>query len=144
MIRFIKKVSSLTTVFQADSTRSVDRDVPINNFLSGIIETINEDNKHLFHNPDTGKHLTTIKKSFASALRRAEIINFRFHDLRHTFSSHLSMSGIEENIRAELLGHSKRTITSSYTHTNWERKIEAVEIIGKLCGQYLDNEKSKL
>jgi len=123
---------------------NLDRDVPINNFLSGIIETINENNEHLFHNPDTGKHLTTIKKSFASALRRAEISNFRFHDLRHTFSSHLSMGGIEENTRAELLGHSKGTITSNYTHANWERKIKAVEIIGKMCGQYLDDDREKL
>jgi len=140
-----EQVDKTNKVIHVTFTKNnMDRDIPINNFLSGIVKTISEDNKHLFHNPDTGKPLTGIKKSFASALRRTEIINFRFHDLRHTFSSHLSMGGIEENTRAELLGHSKRTITSSYTHTNWERKIEAVEIMGKLCGQYLDNDREKI
>ena len=54
------------------------------------------------------------------------------------------MGGIEENTRAELLGHSKGTVTSNYTHTNWERKIKAVEIIGKMCRQYLDDGKENI
>jgi integrase len=52
----------------------------------------------------------------------------------------LAMGGVDENTRAELLGHAKRTMTSAYTHASWKRKIEAVEIMGILCGQYLDIE----
>ena len=119
-----------------------DRDVPINDFLFSIINSIEKKSDYLFPSY-TGQHLKSIKKSFHNALEKAQIEEFRFHDLRHTFSSYLSMGGIEENTRAELLGHSKNTITSSYTHANWSRKIEAVEIIGNLCGQYLDNEKNQ-
>ncbi len=118
-----------------------DRDIPMNDFLFNIVEELSDENTYLFHNPDTGRHVTTIKKSFKSALKRAEIKEFRFHDLRHTFSSYLAMGGIEENTRAELLGHSKGTMTSSYTHASWKRKVKAVEIIGEMCGQYLDNEE---
>lgn len=77
--------------------------------------------------------MTTIKKSFKNALRRAQIDNFRFHDLRHTFSSYLAIDKIDEVTRAELLGHSKRTMTMTYSHSNWERKIEAVKIMGEIC-----------
>jgi len=78
--------------------------------------------------------LKSIKKSFHNALEKAQIEEFRFHDLRHTFSSYLAMGGIEENTRAVFSGYSKSTIMCSYTHTNWELKIAAVEIIGNLCG----------
>ena len=111
----------------------VDRDVPINEFLGEVIKTINQKSEYLFLNSDTGKPLTTIQKSFTSALKKAEINSFRFHDLRHTFSSYLAIGGIDEVTRAELLGHSKRTMTMTYSHSNWERKMEAVEIMGELC-----------
>jgi integrase len=111
----------------------VDRDVPINEFLGDVIKTINKKKDFLFLNSDTGKPLTTIQKSFISALKKAEINGFRFHDLRHTFSSYLAMGGIDEVTRAELLGHSKRTMTMTYSHSNWERKVDAVKIMGELC-----------
>ena len=63
----------------------------------------------------------------------AEIKDFRFHDIRHTFSSHLAMNGVDETTRAELLGHKKRSITSFYTHSDWESKKKAVEIMGNFC-----------
>ena len=43
------------------------------------------------------------------------------------------MEGIDEVTRTELLGHSKRIKIMIYSHSNWERKIDAVEILGKLC-----------
>jgi site-specific recombinase XerD len=53
----------------------------------------------------TGKAFKDIKKSFQTALRRAKIKDFRFHDLRHIFASHLVMAGVDLTTVKELLGH---------------------------------------
>lgn len=118
----------------------VDRDVPINTFLRTIFETIPNIGEFIFMNRKTGKAITTIRKSFGHTIIRAGIKNFRIHDCRHVFSSYLAINGIDEVTRAELLGHSKRSMTMSYSHSTWERKKEAVEVMAELCVHYMSTE----
>ncbi len=59
---------------------------------------------------------TGIREAFESALRRAGIGNFRFHDLRHTFASYLAMSGASLSELAEALGHKTLSMVKRYTH----------------------------
>ena len=40
-----------------------------------------------------------------TALRKSGINNFRFHDLRHIFASHMAMSDIDLNMVRELQKH---------------------------------------
>jgi integrase len=109
-----------------------NRSIPINDFLFGVLESIERRNEYVFSHA-SGKPLGSVKISFKKVLRKAEIDDFRLHDLRHQFASYLAMGRIDETTIAELLGHSKKTMTSRYSHSSWERKVEAVEIIGDLC-----------
>ena len=44
--------------------------------------------------PDaTGKRPVGIREAWEYAVKRADVMDFRFHDLRHTFASYLAMYG---------------------------------------------------
>ena len=68
----------------------------------------------------------TVYDAFKKACRAAEIEDFRFHDLRHTFASHLVMAGVDLVTVKELLGHKTIDMTNRYTHLAQEHKAQAV------------------
>jgi len=55
-----------------------------------------------------------IRKRFHHALRDAGIEGFVFHDLRHTFPSHLAMAGVDLMTVQEFLGHRDIKMTLCY------------------------------
>jgi site-specific recombinase XerD len=60
--------------------------------------------------------LRELKKFWASVMRRTEIANYRRHDNRHTYASHLVSSGLSLEIVGRLLGHTSTTTTRRYAH----------------------------
>jgi integrase len=67
----------------------------------------------------------TISKLFKRAARAAGITNARFHDLRHTFGSHLAMEGENEVTIKELMRHKSMASTMVYTHVSPEHLAAA-------------------
>jgi len=74
-----------------------------------------------------GQPVKDIKRSFATACRKAGIEDFRFHDLRHTFASHFLMRTKDLKTLQEILGHSDITTTMRYAHLLDEHKKEAMK-----------------
>ncbi len=75
-----------------------------------------------------------IRKDFSNTLKYAKITCFRFHDLRHTFASHLVMKGVDLMTVKELMGHKSIKMTERYSHLSQGHKIKAVEAIGSVMG----------
>jgi len=57
-----------------------------------------------------------LRKAFANALKRAEITNFNWHDLRHCTASYLAMNGASLAEIAEVLGHKTLSMVKRYAH----------------------------
>jgi len=78
------------------------------------------------------ERVKSVKTAFNSALRRAGIVDFKFHDLRHTFSSHFIMRGGSLKELQEILGHKKIEMTMRYAHLSQEHKMKAVNLLNGL------------
>jgi integrase len=63
-----------------------------------------------------GKKPLSIRTAWETALRRADIKDFKFHDLRYSAASYLAMSGASLAEIAEILGHKTLSMVKRYTH----------------------------
>jgi len=119
-------------VYLIETKNGEKREIPMNDRVARTLFEIpqNADISYVFHNRH-GKPFTSVKKSFATALSKAGISAFRFHDLRHTFASHLAMKGIDLNTIRELLGHKSMRMTLRYAHLNQEHKQRAVDVLSE-------------
>ena len=115
-----------------DRTKNGERrEIPINDtlykVLSAMVRNIKTD--YVFYNTTTLKPFNSIKTSFGTALRKAHIIDFHFHDLRHTFASRLVMGGVDLTTVKELLGHKSITMTLRYSHLASAHIQNAVKVL---------------
>ena len=76
---------------------------------------------------EDGKKPIDITKAWRTAIVKAEIKNFRFHDLRHTAASYLAMSGASLPEIGALLGHRSVQTTKRYAHLSTNHLSEVVE-----------------
>jgi integrase len=92
-----------------------------------------------------GKPFRDIRESFERAKKKARINNFRFHDLRHTFASHLVMAGIDLVTVKELLGHKTIQMTMRYSHLSGKHKQQAINILQRRLRHehYMDTREKK-
>ena len=77
--------------------------------------------EYLFQNPSSGKPLTS--RSIQLVFRKKKILlglpeDATIHSLRHSFATHLLLSGTSIVVIQKLLGHSKLSTTAIYLHLN--------------------------
>ena len=120
------------------------REIPINLTLRETFEALTRHIKstYVFWHGDEGKPYSDIKDSFNSAVKRAGIKDFKFHDLRHTFASHLVMAGVDLTTVKELLGHKTLTMTLRYAHLAPSHKVNAVEMLDGVLNEKINYTKT--
>jgi len=86
----------------------------------------------VFWNHETETRYVRIKRAWATALKQAKITGFRFHDLRHTFASHVQMGLGDLRATQTLLGHADPRMTMRYAHLSDARLKEAMRSLAHL------------
>lgn len=115
-----------------DQTKNGEsRQININKTLKATLISLPRriDDGYVFYDPITNSPYQSVKRSLATALKKAGIRDFHFHDLRHTFASHLVMSGADITTVKELLGHKSLSMTLRYSHLSASHKSEAVDVL---------------
>lgn len=103
-------------------------------FNGPIPQKKGEKNYVAYPDPD-GKPLKDCQRSFRSALKRAGISDFRFHDLRHCSGSLLAQKGVSLQVIQEHLGHSDISMTMRYSHLSDAAVREGIDKLNGLFGE---------
>ncbi len=86
----------------------------------GLIKSVYEKTKvgqvYLFASPHDVKKPNDFRTAWHTALKRAEIEDFRFHDVRHTAASLMAKHGAGLHEISDILGHSDIKVTQRYVH----------------------------
>ena len=82
--------------------------------------------EYIFCNED-GLPIENIKKALANACGKAGLKGVSPHTLRHTFASHLVMSGVDLRTVQRLMGHKSITTTMMYAHLTEDHLARGVE-----------------
>lgn len=119
------------------------RKVPIVTYLMDVLAAhlkwreehvmgIPEGSVFIFPRKD-GRRPIDIRKAWENARAKAGIIDFRFHDLRHSAASYLAMSGATQLEIAEVLGHKTLQMVKRYSHLSEDHTRSVVEsMAGKI------------
>ncbi len=124
-------------IYVANTKNGNIKEIPIASSVYKILRQLPSRSQFVFSKEDGNRYID-IKTSFNNAVKRAKINDFVFHDLRHTFASHLVMNGVDLLTVKELMGHKTINMTLRYAHLSPEHKRDAVESLEYFDGHYLD------
>lgn len=115
-----------------DTKNGERRDIiPMSQRLKAVLTSVPRpvaDNSPIFRNLKTESAFGRIDRSFKMALRKANIKDFTFHDLRHTYASWQVMAGTPLATVQKLMGHKTIAMTLRYSHLSPDHVRETVRI----------------
>jgi integrase len=111
------------------------RSVALNSVAREALLSIKRDRTILaawvFPSPE-GKRFVNLERYWRPALAVAQIPDFRFHDLRHTFASRLTMAGVDLYTIQRAGGCKSQIMVQRYAHLSPDHMRAAVERLAPL------------
>jgi integrase len=81
--------------------------------------------------------VTNFRKRWDAAVKAAELEDFRFHDLRHTFASWARQRGADIADISDALGHTSIAMSMRYAHVKAEEHVTAFDRVSAGLGHNL-------
>ena len=124
----------------AHTKQKKEHRVPLSAAARQLLSQIKENadmSQYVFPGRVPREPLKEIRGFWASARRKAELDDFRIHDLRHTYASILASAGLSLPVIGALLGHTQPNTTARYSHLFDDPLREATERVGSLVSTAL-------
>jgi integrase len=85
----------------------------------------------LVPSPHNSNQPISIRTAWETALKKADVSDFRFHDLRHSTASYLAMNGASLLEIADILGHKTLQMVKRYSHLSEGHTAAVLERMNK-------------
>ena len=130
-IQILNKDSAVKTkvIITSPKSKKSIRDIPIPSFLAEILRKLNSQPQSFFLTQGTQyMEPRTLYNHYTKCLKQGRISHYKFHALRHTFSTNYVEAGFDVKSLSEILGHSDVKITlDRYVHSSGELKRNNME-----------------
>jgi len=120
-----------------DTKNGESRELPMNDIVHKTLLAVKKTDSPWVFCKKNGERYGNVRKAFEGTRKRAGITHFRFHDLRHTFPSHLVMAGVDLRTVQELLGHKSFEMTLRYAHLSPDHKKAVLHVLGKRLKMFI-------
>ena len=107
--------------------KTITKVLPLtNDVINEMIKFRHQESQLIFNSEiKINKHYEFFKP-WKKALKQSAIVDFRFHDLRHSCASYLAQSGASLLEIADVLGHKQISVTKRYAHLCIEHKSSLI------------------
>jgi integrase len=114
--------------------KTAEREIPTNQGTCDLLFRLNKQNdkglksRFVFPHSDGGRIKEKLRRQLIKMADKAKIEGLtKLHSLRHTYASHLVMSGVDLPTVQKLMGHSDIQTTMIYSHLAPDHLADAVE-----------------
>lgn len=122
------------TIYIPDSKAGIALHKPVPESMKEYFRKIPEECQYLFYrkikDDGTGEKYLPIgdfKKAFSYCLKKADIQDFRIHDLRHRAVTSLIENGNHENMVADVAGWKSTKMLKNYRHINTLKSAQSIK-----------------
>ena len=128
---------SRETITVFESKNDEKRTIPINDSTVKMLKKLGKvrpmkTDLVFYSGCHTALDARNVRRDFQTALKNAQIEDFRFHDLRHTFATRLIQNGVDVYKVQTLLGHKSPGMTQRYAHHYSESLRDGVEVLDRV------------
>ncbi|KPJ67441.1 MAG: integrase [Coxiella sp. DG_40] len=129
-----KDIDFNRSVITLHETKNEERRIlPLTGYALELINKMSRvrriDTQLLFPSKKDPNKPINIRDPWVKALKKAEIEDFRFHDLRHSAASYLAMNGASLAEIAEVLGHKTLQMVKRYAHLS---EAHTAKVVAKM------------
>mgnify|MGYP000636789254 CR=1 FL=1 len=122
------------TAYVSTTKNGLPKVLPLtNDVINEMIKFRHQESQLIFNSEiKINKHYEFFKP-WKKALKQSAIVDFRFHDLRHSCASYLAQSGASLLEIADVLGHKQISVTKRYAHLCIEHKSSLINrVMGRI------------